>query len=210
MDGYLDKPLASYLDDAAAGKAAPGGGSVTGLVGALATTMASMAANFTVGREKYAAVEPQIRSALATLAEDRDKFLDLMHRDMTAYTSVLAAYKLPKETDDEKAARREAIQAATHDAMAVPLAMTRVAIEVLELSQELANIANANLLSDVAVAAILAEAAYAAGRINVEVNLDGLADKAMVASIRADLDQGGQQAAQLRETCLDAISARKG
>lgn len=210
MDGYLDQPLAGYLDDAAAGKAAPGGGSVTGLVGALATTMASMAANFTAGREKYAAVAPQIQSALASLAEDRSKFLDLMHRDMTAYTSVLAAYKLPKGTEDEKAARREAIQAATKDAMAVPLEMTRVAIGVLQQSQSLASIANANLLSDVAVAAVLAEATYAAGRINVEVNLGGLADEAMVASIRADLDQGQQRAAQLRQACLDAIGARKG
>jgi len=208
MDSYLDKPLSAYLADAADKKPAPGGGSVAALVGALASTMASMAANFTAGKEKFAAVEPQVQANLKRLAEARRKFLDLMHRDMDAYGGVLAAYRLPKGTDAERVARQAAVQEALGQSLLVPLKVTKVAIQVLEASEQLANIANPNLLSDVAVAAVLAEATFAAGRINVEVNLNGLEDQELVASTRAELDTSQALAARLRDNCLKAVKAR--
>lgn len=208
MDSYLDKPLSAYLADAAAKQPTPGGGSVAALTGALATTMASMAANFTAGKEKYRAVEPQIQSALKMLDEARRKMLDLMHHDMDAYAAVTQAYRLPKESDGQKEVRTAAIQQALGNALLAPLKVSKVAVQVLEACQELANIANANLLSDVAVAAILAEAALAAGRVNVEVNLAGLSDEDLVASTRADLDTSEALAARLKENCLQAIKAR--
>jgi len=209
VENYLDKPLSAYLADAAAKKPAPGGGSVAALVGALASAMASMAANFTVGKEKFAAVEPQVRASLKLLDEARRKFLDLMHRDMEAYEGVLAAYRLPKGTDAERAARQTAVQEALGQSLLVPLKVTKVAVQVLEASEQLANIANPNLLSDVAVAAVLAEATFAAGRINVEVNLDGLDDRDLVASTRAELDASEAVAARLKSNCLEAVVARK-
>ena len=209
MDGYLDKPLSVYLADAAAKTSTPGGGSVAALVGALATTMASMAANFTTGSEKFAPVAPQVQVALKSLDEARRKFLDLMHRDMEVYAALMATWRLPKTAEAEKAARQAAIQEATRNALLVPLKVTRVALDVLQTSQDLASIANVNLLSDIAVAAILAEATFAAGRVNVEVNLAGLDDAAMVASTRADLDAGQARAAMLKENCMEAIAARK-
>ena len=210
MDDYLEKPLGAYLDDAAANKPTPGGGSVAALVGALATTMASMAANFTAGKEKYKDVEPQIQVHLKSLEEARSKFVDLMHRDMEAYAAVMAAYRQPKETDAEKQARAEAIQASLTNSMQVPLQATEEALGVLEASAELADIANANLLSDVAVAAVLAEAALAAGRVNVEVNLAGIKDQELVAATTATLDQRQAEAGRLRQQCLERIKARSG
>ena len=202
--------MQAYLDDAAANKPTPGGGSVAALVGALATTMASMAANFTVGKEKYRDVEPQIQAHLKSLEEARSKFVDLMHRDMEAYAAVMAAYRQPKETDAEKQARAEAIQASLTNSMQVPLQATEEALGVLEASAELADIANANLLSDVAVAAVLAEAALAAGRVNVEVNLAGIKDQELVAATTATLDQRQAEAGRLRQQCLERIKARSG
>ncbi|NIA20739.1 MAG: formiminotransferase-cyclodeaminase [Anaerolineaceae bacterium] len=208
MDNYLEKPLGDYLLDAAADKPTPGGGSVAALVGALATTMASMAANFTAGKEKYKTIEPQIQARLKLLEEARGKFVELMHRDMEAYGAVMAAYRLPRGSDAESGARSEAIQAALKNSMKVPLETTEVAVGVLEAALELARIANANLLSDVAVAAILAEAALGAGRINVEVNLGGIKDAELVASTRRRLDGRQSQAGRLRQECLEAIKAR--
>jgi len=208
MDSYLDKPLATYLADAAARTSTPGGGSVAALAGALATTMASMAGNFSTG-EKFAAVEPQVQAALKSLEESRREFLDLMHRDMEVYAALMATWRLPKATDAEKAARQAAIQEATRNSLRVPLRVTRVALDVLQTSQDLASIANVNLLSDIAVAVILAEATYSAGRVNVEVNLAGLNDAAEVASIREELEAGQARAAMLKERCLAAIAARK-
>jgi formiminotetrahydrofolate cyclodeaminase len=93
--------------------------------------------------------------------------------------------------------------------MLVPLKVTRVALDVLQVCQDLASIANPNLLSDVAVAAVLAEATFACGRINVEINLEGLTDAEMAASTERDLDTGQGKAARLKAGCLDAIKARK-
>ncbi len=210
MTDYLNRPLSEYLDDAASGKPTPGGGSVAGLVGALATTMGSMAANFTTGKEKYRSVEPRVQSDLGQLEQARRKFLDLMHRDMEAYEGVMAAYRLPKGSDEEKQKRRAAIQEALNQALLVPLKAGRVAVQVLETADDLANIANVNLLSDVAVAAILAEATFAACRVNVEVNLAGLKDEAMVKETRTELNASATTAARLKESCLDSIRTRSG
>lgn len=208
MTSYLDRPLAEYVADAAAKKASPGGGSVAALVGALATTMSSMAANFTVGKEKYRDFETQLQTDLKLLEEARRKFLDLMHRDMEAYEGVREAHRLPKATEAEIAAREAAIQEALGRSLLVPLKASKVAVEVLETTQELANIANVNLLSDVAVAAILAEAAYQALAVNVEENLRGCADAKMAEATRRDVADAGRLAARIKEMCLETVAAR--
>jgi formiminotetrahydrofolate cyclodeaminase len=205
---YLTQPLSVYLADAAARTPAPGGGSVAALVGALATTMASMAANFTAGSEKFKAIESQIRTDLELLEGSRRKFLDLLHHDIEAYSTVSAAYKRPKSTPAEKSTRDAAIQTALSEAMLVPLKASKVAIQTLEITSELAAIANPNLLSDVAVAAILAEAAVAASRVNVEVNLKSSSDAALLASTRHDLDDADRLADRLKTLTLDTIRSR--
>jgi len=210
MENYLEQPLSAYLADAAAKKPTPGGGSVAALAGALATTMASMAANFTAGKEQFRGVESQIQTDLRLLEEARRKFLDLMHRDMEAYATVMAAYRLPKASDAERAAREAAIQDALAKSMLVPLKSTKVALQVLEVTADLANIASPNLLSDVAVAAILAEAAFLASRVNVEVNLKGLSDRKLAEATGRDLDDDQARAARLKDDCLRAVKARSG
>jgi formiminotetrahydrofolate cyclodeaminase len=208
MESYLDKPLAAYLADAAGKKPTPGGGSVAALVGALATTMSSMAANFTAGKEKYRDVEARIQARLRELDEARREFLSLMHRDMEAYQCVNDAYRMPKESDAERKARDAAIQQALSKSMQVPLRSVRVAVQVLEAADELARIANANLLSDVAVSAVLAQAALVASRINVEINLKSLADQRTVAATRRELDDAESRARELKASCLKAIEDR--
>jgi formiminotetrahydrofolate cyclodeaminase len=98
---YRDGKLETYLEDAAAKKPAPGGGSVSALAGALAASMSEMVANFTVGRKKYADVEDEVQAILADLAGCRDALLGLMDADVEAYGSVNAAYSMPRETDGE-------------------------------------------------------------------------------------------------------------
>lgn len=110
---YRTKPLIHYLDNAAAAQPTPGGGSVAAVAGALASTMASMAAGFTKGKEKFKDVQPEIEEALGRLAETRNRLLGLADEDMVAYESVMAAYRMPKGTDEEKSARAEAVRQAT-------------------------------------------------------------------------------------------------
>ncbi|MDK1030807.1 MAG: cyclodeaminase/cyclohydrolase family protein [Planctomycetia bacterium] len=177
---YRTEPLMKYFEDASSAKATPGGGSVAALAGALASTMASMAGEFTVGKEKFKNVEPQVRDILSALASERESLVELAHRDMDAYLTIMSAYRLPKDTDDEKEKRSEAIDRATRDSLKLVKEVMARCRSVVELASGLVGIANPNLLSDVAVAAELALGAHQAAVINVMVNLHGLKDEALV------------------------------
>ncbi len=192
--------VAEYLDRLASDLPAPGGGSAAALVGALSAALGSMVCNFTVGREKFAAVDEDMRDILAHLEAHRAALTDLVQSDMTAYEGVKSAYRLAK--DDPS--RPSAIQAAVRASALVPLAVLDHAASIARLLKPLASFGNPNLISDVGVAAILADAAAASAHINVEVNLALLDDEVFV-------DQTAAACVALRsevtELCAAAVSA---
>src|SRR5512147_1179671 len=156
---YIDEPLHTYLDELASGKPTPGGGSAAALVGALGAALNSMVMNFTVGRPKYAAVEAQMQQLLEMSEKLRADLQHLVQQDTVAYAGVSWAYKLPKETPEEQAARTIAIQEALKSAAQVPLAAARACHHVLLTSAEIVDRSNPNLITDVGVAAKFALAA---------------------------------------------------
>jgi len=186
---YADLPLRKYLDDAASGRPTPGGGSVSALAAALGTSMACMAANFTVGKEKFAAVQAQCRRILDDCEAARAELLALTDEDTQAYAHVSKAYGLPKATPEQKGARTEAIQEALRTAMDAPLRAFRVCARVCGELDELAQIANPNLISDVGVAAIIVLAGLEGAKLNVEINLSYLNDKAFVDQMRQEINE---------------------
>jgi len=202
---YRTEPLVRYLEDAAAAEATPGGGSVTAMAGALASTMASMAAGFTAGRDKFKDVEAEISKVLGRLEEARSRLLDLVHDDMEAYEGIMAAYRLPKQTDAERAARAEAIRQATRQSLGVVESVLGGCCEVLNIDHRLVRIANPNLLSDVGVAAELALGAARAARINAEVNLAAYTDKADAAAVSARVGSAVADAERLAEEVRGAV-----
>jgi len=177
---YLDGKLREYVGALASGRPTPGGGSAAALVGALGAALNSMVANFTVGREKYAAVEAEVQILLTESESLRAELQRLTQADTEAYGQVSAAYKLPKETEEEKAARTEAIQAALKVAAGVPLAATRACHRILEIAAVLADKGNPNLITDVGVAAKFALAALECAVLNAEINLVSIRDTAYV------------------------------
>jgi len=207
---YRSKPIETYLADAAAGIPAPGGGSVSALGGALGATMACMAASFTVGKKKFRDVEPEARSILEQCEAGYQRLLELMDLDVEAYSTVSKAYGLPKETAEEKKARRAGIQDALKVALAEPLAAVRQCHKLIRLLDRLVEIANPNLISDVGVAAILLEAALRGAKINVEVNLAYLKDEAFVAQTREEIDNAAFQAAELSASVLERVYRKMG
>ena len=170
-----------------------------------------MVGSFTVGRPKFAAVEAEVAALLKKLQALRQRLLDLTDVDAEAYAEVGAAYGLPKETDAQKAERKAAIQEALRDAAQVPLGVVAAAGEVAELLPAMAEKGNPNLLSDVGVAAILVQAAFAAGQLNVEVNLANIHDPTYVTAARATIAQAGSKmpiARQVAEQVLRKIVGR--
>ena len=191
---YRNEPLDKYLKDAAAGTPTPGGGRVAALVGALATTMSSMSANFTIGKEKFKHNDSQLKKILGECGKSREILLSLMEEDIKVYSGITCAYGLPKSTDAEKSKRSEEIQKATIVAMDVPLKTTMSCLYVLEQTRELVDIANPNLISDVGVAGFLAEAAFQCAKLNVEINLATIKNLSLVEKIQNELSHAENKA----------------
>lgn len=188
MPEYRTQPLELYVRNAAQGTPTPGGGSVSALVGALASAMAAMAANFTIGKKRFRSAEAEVQALLCQLDNERDAMLDLMQRDTEAYAKVSAAYRMPRGTDAEKQARGQAVQSALQSAMAPPLDVMRCCLRVADAAARLVEIANPNLISDVGVAALLAEAALKGAKLNVDINLAHLDDEALVGRTREEAE----------------------
>jgi len=178
--GYLEESLKTYSDALASGGPTPGGGSAAALVGALGAALNSMVANFTVGREKFAAVDAQARDLLAESEHLRADLERLTQADTEAYAQVSAAYKMPRDTDEEKAARQDAIQEALKAAAQVPMEAVRACHRVLEIANELLAVGNPNLITDVGVAARFALAALECATLNAEINLIHIKDRSYV------------------------------
>jgi len=198
---YSEETLSRYLDRAASGKPIPGGGSVAAVVGALGASMASMACNFTVGRDKFREVEEEVSAVLEAAEQAREMLLELAGRDSEAYSEVAAAYKLPRSSLAEKSVRKQAIQKAAVAAMDAPLETMRWCAGLLMRLPKLAEKGNPNLISDVGVSAILLAAALRSARLNVEINLRELKDEALVEGVRQEIKRLAEaSAASMQET----------
>ncbi len=205
---YRNEPLETYLKDAASGKPSPGGGSVAALVGALATTMSSMSANFTTGKEKFKQYEPQLKKILEECEKSRETLLSLMEEDIKVYSGVSSAYALPKSTEAEQKLRSETIQKATIIAMEVPLKATMCCLYVLELTRELVDIANPNLISDVGVAGFLADAAFQCAKLNVAINLACIKNQSLVEKVQSEISHAEKKAKSFFYEIKEAVQAK--
>ncbi|GHS87463.1 sugar ABC transporter substrate-binding protein [Synergistales bacterium] len=159
---------------------APGGGSTAALSGALGAALVSMVANLTKGREKYAEYEKLARDVLLKSEELRARLLEAVQKDTNAFDAVMAAFALPKDTDEAKAARNAAIQAAYKEAIASPAATAEYCLEVVRLAVSLAGKSNPNAASDLTVGAAQAHAGLKGAAANVRINLPSIKDAAYV------------------------------
>ncbi len=173
----VELSLRAFSDSLAARTPTPGGGSVAAYLLATGSALAAMAMRFTSG-ERYAAVEAAMASRVTRLEQARAAGLELVDRDSRAYDAVTAAYKLPKATDAEKAARTTAVQAALKGALEVPAETLEDAVVALRLVGEAIEDVNKNLLSDAASGAHCLMAACESALLNVRINAGSIADKA--------------------------------
>ena len=194
-----ERGLSAYLDEVAAGTPAPGGGSVTAVVGALAAALGEMVANLTLGRAKYADAEASLRPARDRLTALRLSLLDAAAADEAAYQSYRDAASLPRTSDGDKSARTDAMQQALIAATEVPLAAARSTHEVAEILQSVARDGNPHVRSDAALGALLAEVALRGALLNVRGNAAMLEDRELAVTYLTDaelLEKAGSEAAQ--------------
>jgi formiminotetrahydrofolate cyclodeaminase len=188
MDNYIDQPMKVYVDDLAAHKDAPGGGSACGLTGSMAAALGTMVCHFTIGKKKYAEVEDRIKAMQQDFEAFRAKFTGLMQEDVDIFHSKMGtAFSLPKDTDEQKQARKAAIQEACKAASEPPMEMMRLSYRLMKLLDELAEKGSQQLVSDVGVAAALANGAFEGASYNVLINLKYLDDIEFIKKVQTEL-----------------------
>lgn len=178
-----------FLDALTSEQPAPGGGSAAALAGALAAALVAKVARLTLGREKYVAVQDEMATLLAEAERRRATLAARVDEDARAYTQVVAAYRLPKGTDEEQSARQDAIQATLVYAAEVPLATARDAVAVLELAAAAARSGNPAAASDAGTAAHLARTAFESAALNVQANAAQVTDHEKAVGWLAELER---------------------
>jgi len=167
-------PASEFLQALADGTPTPGGGSAAAYSGAAAAALVSMVARLTIGKKKYAAVEDQMQAILASAEKLRSELTTAIQRDAEAFTDVMEAFKLPKNTSEEATRRQEVIEQATLEAARVPLEVATWSVEAIELARQVVELGNQNTNCDGATSAALARAALAGAGYNVRINLVSL------------------------------------
>lgn len=208
MPSYLDSSISRFLDDLASDLPAPGGGSAASLVGALAAALASMVCHFTIGKEKYKDFEAEAKEILSQSEAIRAQLSQLIDGDVTAYGKLSAAYKMPRNNDEQKSARSSAIQEALRAATQVPLKIVQLSFEMLKLNLPLSKSGNENLISDVGVSVMLAEAAFYSALFNVKVNLASIKDRAFRQDIERQIAPLLESIGKLREDIIKEVEKR--
>lgn len=165
---------------------APGGGSAAALEGALGAALTAMVCALTVGKKKYADVQELAVESQKKAEELKARFVDVMDRDTEAFNAVSAVFAMPKDTDEQKAARKAAMQEALKGCTKTPFEMMQLACETLELTRSLVGRLNASAASDLGCSALALRAAIQGAWLNVLINISGINDEAFAAEYRAN------------------------
>ena len=178
-----EKSLNDYLALAASSSPTPGGGSVSAIVATNAAAMVSMVANLTLGKKGYEDHQEAARRIAAEAVALIEQLKGLTVRDMEAFDRFVKAWKLPATNDAEKRSKAEANEQAAQNATTVPMEICRVCLQIMQLARELAPFGNKSAISDVGVAAYVAEAALKAAMLSVDINLPGLKTREFAAAM---------------------------
>ena len=175
-----DLTVKDFLAETAGQEPVPGGGSISALNGSIAAALAEMVANLTIGKKKYVEVEAEMQTiATEAAAIQKELVLDI-DRDSDAYNKVFAAFKLPKETEEEKAVRSAQIQEMTKYAASVPMEVARRVHSLLPLIEAVVAKGNQNAITDGCVAMMCARTAIIGALLNVRINLTSIKDEDFV------------------------------
>jgi formiminotetrahydrofolate cyclodeaminase len=166
----------------------PGGGSIAALCGSLSAALAEMVANLTVGKKKYADSKEEMTDIINKASKLRDKLLNYIEEDSLAYNKVMEAYKLPKETEEEKSYRLIKIQEGLKIAASVPLKVAEISFEILPIAEAVVLRGNQNSVTDALVAAMMARTGVLSAVLNIRINLDSIKDVEFVKDLKEKAD----------------------
>ncbi len=166
----------------------PGGGSIAALCGALSAALSEMVANLTVTKKKYADSKEEMNAIINKASQLRDRLLNYIEEDSLAYKKVMEAYKLPKETEEEKCLRRDRIQEGLKIAASVPLEVAETSFEIFPLAEAVVLRGNASSVTDALVGVMMARTGVLSAILNIRINLDSINDDEFVKALKEKAD----------------------
>ena len=189
MSEIKEKSVELFLDELAGRQATPGGGSAAAVMGAQSAALISMVCNLTIGKPKYAEVEDDMQLLLSQAEALRTELTGMIKADVDVFDKLMATYGLPKETDEEKAARSTQIQEVLKEATIVPLDCAKACAKAIRLSRVAAEKGNTGVISDAGVAVMSGYGALKSAALNVYINAGSIKDKTFADEKLAELEQ---------------------
>jgi len=200
-----DLKLNEFLAELGSKSATPGGGGAAAVLGAVGAALSGMVAHLTIGKKKHAALEADMQALLARADTLRDRLVEAVDADADAFDTLMGAYGLPKQSEQEIAARDTAIQDALGLAIAAPLHCARLCREAIDLAVEASTKGNRSVVSDGGVAVLAAHAGLRSSALNVLVNVKLLTDRTRATPVIAELERLLDGAAALTEKTYDDV-----
>lgn len=203
-----ENSIDQFLDDLASGKPTPGGGSAAAIMGAMGAALVSMVCNVSFGKQGCEAAEPKLRNMLVRSEELRRRLAAMVAEDIAAFDGLMAAYKLAKSSDEEKARRAQTIQACLERATEVPLECARACSEVVDMARRAANLGYRHVISDVGVGVAAADSALRSAALNVFINAPSLKDRSFAARAIEEVERLAKSSAADSEATYAAVRIR--
>ena len=204
----VDKTVADFIEELASDSPAPGGGSVSALSGALSAALASMVANLTYGNKEYKRQNKTMEEIAVKAQKLKSDYLALIDADSDSFNNYMSAMRLPKKTDEDKAARHAAMQESAKEMTRLPLKSLTLTGELLELAEQLIKKGNQNALSDAGVAAKQAEAAATGAYFNVLINLPQIEDEAFGRETREQAEAALEKARRTSRRLVNLVDKK--
>lgn len=205
---FGDMTIDGFLGAMASKDPTPGGGAAAAIAGATGAALIAMVGRLTLGKPGFEDLEERMQALVHRADEARAEFLSLGDRDAESFEAVMTAFRMPKETDIEKAARLEAIQRGLEHAASVPLEIARRASDLMELAEDATAMGNPNAASDGMSAAGMLLAAVIGARANVEINASSLKDEARRTALQDEVAAIRERAETLLGQCREAFGLR--
>lgn len=185
---FGDMSIVKFMEETASKNPVPGGGSIAALGAGVSAALVGMVAGLTVGKKGFEDVEGRMAEIIEETAKERVNFIELIDTDSDAFNKVMSAFKLPKETDEDKKVRSAAIQEGYKTAAQVPLGIAKSAFKLLNLAEEVIEKGNQNAVTDGAVAAMMARTAVLSALYNVKINLGSIKDENFVDEVSKQVE----------------------
>lgn len=207
----MDLSVKDFLDQVDSSAPAPGGGSVASVASSLGIALARMVGHLTIGKKKYKALDEDVKQEYQRILDHfvvvKETLIKLVDEDTAAFNKVMDAFRMPKETEEEKKLRKKAIEDATYLAIDVPYRVASLSLQTLGDLEYLLDYCNKNAVSDIGVAALMLYSGLEGALLNVLINVGSLSNEEIKVRYEKEVKQFSIEGDQLKDTVLRKVKA---